>query len=162
MLENGDLLKTDSQVRVDLADLRTRVTVKAVTRVQEFAAMEAEWEGLRAASPSATPFQSWAWLYSWWEVYGGGRLSLRLVAAREGRGGALVGLAPLMVERIFETVREINQQGVTILLVEQNAAQALSLASRGYVIETGRIVLEDEASALLTNERVRKAYLGEE
>jgi branched-chain amino acid transport system ATP-binding protein len=73
-----------------------------------------------------------------------------------------MGLAPLMVERIFETVREINQQGVTILLVEQNAAQALSLASRGYVIETGRIVLEDEASALLTNERVRKAYLGEE
>jgi branched-chain amino acid transport system ATP-binding protein len=73
-----------------------------------------------------------------------------------------MGLAPLLVDRIFQTVREINGQGVTILLVEQNAAQALALAHRGYVIETGRIVLEDEARALLTNEQVRKAYLGEE
>ena len=73
-----------------------------------------------------------------------------------------MGLAPIVVERIFETIREISQQGVTILLVEQNAAQALSLANRGYVIETGKIVLEDEARALLANERVRKAYLGEE
>jgi branched-chain amino acid transport system ATP-binding protein len=73
-----------------------------------------------------------------------------------------MGLAPIVVERIFETIREISQQGVTILLVEQNAAQALGLANRGYVIETGRIVLEDEARALLANERVRKAYLGEE
>jgi branched-chain amino acid transport system ATP-binding protein len=73
-----------------------------------------------------------------------------------------MGLAPIVVQRIFETIREISQQGVTILLVEQNAAQALGLANRGYVIETGRIVLEDEARALLANERVRKAYLGEE
>ncbi|HKE97732.1 MAG TPA: ABC transporter ATP-binding protein [Actinomycetes bacterium] len=73
-----------------------------------------------------------------------------------------MGLAPLLVDRIFQTIREINEQGVTILLVEQNAAQALALASRGYVIETGRIVLEDDARALLTNEQVRKAYLGEE
>jgi branched-chain amino acid transport system ATP-binding protein len=73
-----------------------------------------------------------------------------------------MGLAPIVVERIFATIREISQQGVTILLVEQNAAQALGLANRGYVIETGRIVLEDEAGALLANERVRKAYLGEE
>ena len=73
-----------------------------------------------------------------------------------------MGLAPIVVERIFQTIREISQQGVTILLVEQNAAQALSLANRGYVIETGKIVLEDEAKALLANERVRKAYLGEE
>jgi branched-chain amino acid transport system ATP-binding protein len=73
-----------------------------------------------------------------------------------------MGLAPIVVERIFETIREISQQGVTILLVEQNAAQALGLANRGYVIETGKIVLEDEARALLANERVRKAYLGEE
>jgi branched-chain amino acid transport system ATP-binding protein len=73
-----------------------------------------------------------------------------------------MGLAPIVVERIFQTIREISQQGVTILLVEQNAAQALGLADRGYVIETGRIVLEDEARALLANERVRKAYLGEE
>jgi branched-chain amino acid transport system ATP-binding protein len=73
-----------------------------------------------------------------------------------------MGLAPLMVERIFDTIRQINGQGVTILLVEQNAAQALALASRGYVIETGRIVIEDRADKLLANEQVRKAYLGEE
>jgi branched-chain amino acid transport system ATP-binding protein len=73
-----------------------------------------------------------------------------------------MGLAPIVVERIFQTIREIREQGVTILLVEQNAAQALNLANRGYVIETGKIVLEDEAKALLANERVRKAYLGEE
>jgi branched-chain amino acid transport system ATP-binding protein len=73
-----------------------------------------------------------------------------------------MGLAPIVVQRIFQTIREISEQGVTILLVEQNAAQALNLANRGYVIETGKIVLEDEARALLANERVRKAYLGEE
>jgi branched-chain amino acid transport system ATP-binding protein len=73
-----------------------------------------------------------------------------------------MGLAPIVVQRIFDTIREINQQGTTILLVEQNAAQALSLANRGYVIETGRIVLENDAGALLADEQVRKAYLGEE
>ena len=73
-----------------------------------------------------------------------------------------MGLAPLVVQTIFDTIRDINAQGMTVLLVEQNAAQALSLAHRGYVIETGRIVLEDEASELLENEQVRKAYLGEE
>ena len=73
-----------------------------------------------------------------------------------------MGLAPIVVQRIFDTIREINQQGTTILLVEQNAAQALSLANRGYVIETGRIVLENDAQALLADEQVRKAYLGEE
>jgi branched-chain amino acid transport system ATP-binding protein len=73
-----------------------------------------------------------------------------------------MGLAPIVVQTIFDTIRDINEQGMTVLLVEQNAAQALSLAHRGYVIETGRIVLEDEARALLANEQVRKAYLGEE
>jgi branched-chain amino acid transport system ATP-binding protein len=73
-----------------------------------------------------------------------------------------MGLAPIVVQTIFDTIRDINEQGMTILLVEQNAAQALSLAHRGYVIETGKIVLEDEAGALLENEQVRKAYLGEE
>jgi branched-chain amino acid transport system ATP-binding protein len=73
-----------------------------------------------------------------------------------------MGLAPIVVQTIFDTIRDINDQGMTILLVEQNAAQALSLAHRGYVIETGRIVLEDEARSLLENEQVRKAYLGEE
>jgi branched-chain amino acid transport system ATP-binding protein len=73
-----------------------------------------------------------------------------------------MGLAPIVVQTIFDTIRDINDQGMTVLLVEQNAAQALSLAHRGYVIETGRIVLEDEAAALLENEQVRKSYLGEE
>ena len=73
-----------------------------------------------------------------------------------------MGLAPLVVQTIFDTIGDINSQGMTILLVEQNAAQALSLAHRGYVIETGKIVLEDDARSLLENEQVRKAYLGEE
>ena len=73
-----------------------------------------------------------------------------------------LGLAPLMVKRIFDTISEINGTGTTILLVEQNAQQALARAHRGYVIETGRIVLADRADALLGNEEVRKAYLGEE
>ncbi len=73
-----------------------------------------------------------------------------------------MGLAPILVEAIFDTIREINAQGTTILLVEQNALMALSVANRGYVLETGNIVLHDSASALQKNEMVRKAYLGEE
>jgi len=71
-----------------------------------------------------------------------------------------MGLAPILVEAIFDTIREINGQGTTILLVEQNALMALSVAQRGYVLETGEIVLHDAASALQENEMVRKAYLG--
>ncbi|MEA2485074.1 MAG: branched-chain amino acid transport system ATP-binding protein [Actinomycetota bacterium] len=73
-----------------------------------------------------------------------------------------MGLAPLVVEKIFGLLREIHDQGTTILLVEQNAQAALRLADRGYVIESGEIVLTDEAKALLGNEQVRKAYLGVE
>jgi branched-chain amino acid transport system ATP-binding protein len=73
-----------------------------------------------------------------------------------------LGLAPLLVERIFELLQEIHGQGTTILLVEQNAQMALQLADRGYVIESGEIVLSDSAKNLLGNEQVRKAYLGEE
>jgi len=72
-----------------------------------------------------------------------------------------LGLAPIFVERIFEIVKTINDQGTSILLVEQNALMALDAADRGYVLETGRIVLADEAQALKTNEQVRKTYLGE-
>jgi branched-chain amino acid transport system ATP-binding protein len=72
-----------------------------------------------------------------------------------------MGLAPILVETIFGVIREINQSGTTILLVEQNALMALSIASRGYVIQTGQIVLEDSAGALAQNEVVRQAYLGE-
>jgi len=72
-----------------------------------------------------------------------------------------MGLAPIFVERIFDIVKEINKQGTTVLLVEQNALMALSVASRGYVLETGRIALADDAAALRGNEQVRKTYLGE-
>ena len=72
-----------------------------------------------------------------------------------------MGLAPLLVQQIFDIIREINEQGTTVLLVEQNAVQALSIANRGYVLETGSIVMSDAASSLLVDPRVRAAYLGE-
>ncbi len=71
-----------------------------------------------------------------------------------------MGLAPILVEQIFDIIRELNKSGVTVLLVEQNAAMALSIASRGYVLENGRIVLSDSTEALLHNAAVQKAYLG--
>jgi len=71
-----------------------------------------------------------------------------------------MGLAPLLVERIFELIQQINRQGTTIFMVEQNANMALSIADRGYVLQTGRIVLADTAENLLQNEMMRKAYLG--
>jgi branched-chain amino acid transport system ATP-binding protein len=72
-----------------------------------------------------------------------------------------MGLAPIFVERIFEIVKEINQQGTPILLVEQNALMALDVADRGYVLETGHVALEGVARELRQNEQVRKTYLGE-
>ena len=72
-----------------------------------------------------------------------------------------LGLAPKLVETIFEVIREINAQGTTIMLVEQNAHMALRVAAKGYVMEVGRIVLTDEAEHLMANENVRSAYLGE-
>ena len=71
-----------------------------------------------------------------------------------------MGLSPMLVDQVFETIRTINQQGVTILLVEQNAVMALTIASRGYVIESGRIVLSGRGLDLLHDERVQRAYLG--
>ncbi|HEV8535844.1 MAG TPA: ABC transporter ATP-binding protein [Candidatus Limnocylindria bacterium] len=73
-----------------------------------------------------------------------------------------MGLAPILVELVFRTIQEINAEGMTVLLVEQNAHMALSIAHRGYVLQTGRIVLADSAKALAENPMVRKAYLGEE
>jgi branched-chain amino acid transport system ATP-binding protein len=73
-----------------------------------------------------------------------------------------MGLAPLIVRQIFDIVREINGDGVTVLIVEQNAAQALALADRGYVLETGEIVLSGTGTELLADDRIRAAYLGEE
>jgi branched-chain amino acid transport system ATP-binding protein len=73
-----------------------------------------------------------------------------------------MGLAPMIVAKIFEIIAEINREGTTVLLVEQNAAQALKLAGRGYVLETGSIVMSDDAKTLLSDDRVRAAYLGED
>ena len=72
-----------------------------------------------------------------------------------------MGLAPIFVERIFETIVEINRQGTAVLLVEQNALMALDVASRGYVLEIGEVVLAGAAQDLRQDEKVRKAYLGE-
>jgi branched-chain amino acid transport system ATP-binding protein len=72
-----------------------------------------------------------------------------------------MGLAPVLVERIFEVIVDINKQGTTVLLVEQNAAMALEIAHEGYVLETGKVSLSDSAAALRANERVRASYLGE-
>ena len=72
-----------------------------------------------------------------------------------------MGLAPILVEQIFAIIQDINKQGTTVLLVEQNALMALAIAQRGYVMQTGSILLTDDAGALLQNEMVRKAYLGE-
>jgi branched-chain amino acid transport system ATP-binding protein len=73
-----------------------------------------------------------------------------------------LGLAPILVAQVFETIKEINAQGTTVLLVEQNALQALSIADRGYVLQTGEVVLSGTGDALRQNETVRKAYLGED
>jgi len=72
-----------------------------------------------------------------------------------------LGLAPIIVNRIFKIIRDINQRGTTVLLVEQNAKAALRLANRAYVMETGKIVMEGEASALAHDDRIKEAYLGE-
>jgi branched-chain amino acid transport system ATP-binding protein len=72
-----------------------------------------------------------------------------------------MGLAPNLVDQIFETIGRIHESGTAILLVEQNASQALAVASRGYVLQTGRIILADSAAALAANEDVRRSYLGE-
>jgi branched-chain amino acid transport system ATP-binding protein len=72
-----------------------------------------------------------------------------------------MGLAPIFVQRIFETIVEVNKQGTSILLVEQNALMALDVASRGYVLETGHVALSDDAKTLAKNPEVRKTYLGE-
>jgi len=72
-----------------------------------------------------------------------------------------LGLSPILVQEIFSIITEINQRGTTILLVEQNALQALHVAHRGYVLQTGRVILADRADRLAENQDVRRAYLGE-
>ncbi|MDR3711105.1 MAG: ABC transporter ATP-binding protein [Capsulimonadaceae bacterium] len=98
---------------------------------------------------------------------GGEQQMLAIARALMGRPDVLLldepslGLAPFLVRDIFAIIRDINRQGTTILLVEQNAHMALRVANRAYVLETGTITLEDDAAALLRSEEVRKAYLGE-
>jgi len=97
---------------------------------------------------------------------GGEQQMLAIGRAMMGRPEVLLldepsmGLAPVLVEQIFNIIKEINSQGTTILLVEQNALMALSIANRGYVLQTGTIVLSDDAKVLSENEMVQKAYLG--
>jgi branched-chain amino acid transport system ATP-binding protein len=99
---------------------------------------------------------------------GGEQQMLAIARALMGRPRMLMldepsmGLAPILVQRIFDALRRINAEGVPLLLVAQNARQALAVAHRGYVMETGRIVLEGAAGALLKNDEVRRAYLGVE
>jgi branched-chain amino acid transport system ATP-binding protein len=98
---------------------------------------------------------------------GGEQQMLAIARALMGRPKLLLldepslGLAPIFVDSIFETIHQINEQGTTILLVEQNAQLALQYSNRGYVLETGEIALAGTSEDLLTNEQVRKAYLGE-
>jgi branched-chain amino acid transport system ATP-binding protein len=73
-----------------------------------------------------------------------------------------MGLAPVLVDQVFDIIQTINRQGTTILVVEQNAAVALGIASRGYVLQNGRIVAHDTAAALLRADHIRHAYLGED
>ena len=101
-----------------------------------------------------------------WSMSGGEQQMLAVGRALMGRPRLLLldepslGLAPLIVEQLFEQIARINQLGVTILLVEQNAAMALSVATRGYLLENGRIVLQDHTAAMRDHPRVREAYLG--
>lgn len=102
-----------------------------------------------------------------WTLSGGQQQMLAIARGLMSRPQVLImdepslGLAPIIVQQVFRTIKEINtNMGTTVLLVEQNATMALSVANRGYVLETGRIVLEGKASDLLSNPEVREAYLG--
>ena len=101
-----------------------------------------------------------------WSLSGGEQQMLAIGRGLMSRPNLLLldepslGLAPVLVEELFRAIRRINQQGTTLLLVEQNAFMALKTAKRGYVFETGRCILGDEAEKLLGNEKVKKAYLG--
>ena len=101
-----------------------------------------------------------------WMLSGGQQQMLAIARGLMARPRLLLldepslGLAPVLVQQVFRTIREINAEGTAILLVEQNANMALRAAARAYVLVTGRIVLEDAAASLLTDDRMRRAYLG--
>ncbi len=101
-----------------------------------------------------------------WQLSGGQQQMLAIARGLMARPKLLLldepslGLAPVLVQEVFDIIRDINARGTTVLLVEQNAFQALKVAHRGYVLETGRIVVQDEAVNLLDNEQMKQAYLG--
>ena len=116
------------------------------------------------------------WWHSGGDVINGIQLPARTGIGLEGAGLAIygaalvslllldepsMGLSPILTEQIFRIIGEINEQGTTVLLVEQNALMALNVAQRGYVLQTGKIILSDTAANLAANEQVRQAYLGE-
>jgi branched-chain amino acid transport system ATP-binding protein len=137
-LEMGAFVRRDADVRADLDRMYDLVPILAERRKQAAGTLS-----------------------------GGEQQMLAIARALMARPRVLLldepslGVAPLLVERIYDTLREINERGTTLLLVEQNANVALRLAHRGYVIETGEIVLSDTGAKLLGNPEVRKAYLGE-
>jgi branched-chain amino acid transport system ATP-binding protein len=137
-LEMGAFTRRDAEIRQDLDQVLT-----TFPRLRE-----------RAHQPAGT-------------LSGGEQQMLAIGRALMGKPHALIldepslGLAPFMVQEIFRIIKDINRQGTAILLVEQNAHMALGAAARGYVLETGNVVLADRGEALLNNPEVRKAYLGE-
>jgi branched-chain amino acid transport system ATP-binding protein len=141
--------------------VRENLELGAYTRSDK-AGIAADLERVQALFPRlAERMGQWAGTLS-----GGEQQMLAIGRALMGRPKLLMldepslGLAPFLVKSIFQTIQEINKQGTTILLVEQNAHMALHVAHRGYVLQTGEVVMEDDAEALLANEAVRQAYLG--
>ena len=144
-----DLTVTEN-LRLGAYTRRDRKVKEDIVRVSEYFPWMVERGGQRAGTLS-----------------GGEQQMLALGRALMSRPRLLLldepslGLAPILVQQIFKIIREINEQGTTVLLVEQNALMALNAAHRGYVIQTGKILLADTAANLAANEQVRQAYLGE-
>ena len=143
--------------------VRENLELGAYCRSQDKAGVKADMERVFSQFPRLKERES----QSAGTLSGGGQQMLAIGRALMARPRLLLldepslGLAPFLVKSIFQIIQEINRQGVTVLLVEQNANQALRIAHRGYVLETGRVVLADTAANLLVNDSVRKAYLGE-
>ena len=136
-LEMGAFLRNDSEIKADYEDVYRRFPVLKERRKQDAATLS-----------------------------GGEQQMLAMGRALMSRPKLLLldepsmGLAPIFIREIFSIIQEIKAQGTTVLLIEQNANMALSIADRGYVLETGKIVLEGTGKELLTSESVKKAYLG--
>ena len=130
--------------------------IRVLTDISQLLATADEWRGVYERCPGATPFQHPDWVISWAQIFSPERI--RLVEVRSEN--MLLGLAPLLVREVFESLKSIREQGVTIVLVEQNVPHALALADRAVVLETGRVTLSGAASELVRDDRIRDAYLG--